>query len=132
MITIFLASVPTLVLIAVGFLALRFKLLEKACVTDINTFLVTFCLPALLFRLIIELDFAEIELSYLYASLTHRITCLLLSSLFAPLLSRTIFPSTAPNLIIFTSFSVLCWTNTIIIGLPVAELLLGNNHLITL
>ncbi|KAL0216417.1 hypothetical protein P9112_008601 [Eukaryota sp. TZLM1-RC] len=128
--SVFVASIPTLLVIILGYCALKFDLLKQSSVSDINQFLVTFCLPALLFTLIIDLDTSTIDVSYIYISLAHRAISLVFSAVIPVFLRKLpAFSSIPLNVFIFSTFSSLVWLNSIIIGLPVAEILFGKQSL---
>ncbi|KAL0210643.1 hypothetical protein RCL1_005079 [Eukaryota sp. TZLM3-RCL] len=128
--SIFLASVPSLAIIAIGYLSVLLNVMQLESMQNINGFLVNFCLPALMFRLVVNLDLSSVQLSYVYCSLLHRLGSLIFAAISSFSIRRLpYFLNISPNVFIFATFSTLVWTNSIIIGLPVAQVLFGTPSL---
>ncbi|KAL0244513.1 hypothetical protein GEMRC1_008597 [Eukaryota sp. GEM-RC1] len=124
-----IAAIPCLVTIILGYLCLQFNLLPTDTVQPVNDFLVLICFPVLLIKLITGLDVGSMSIDYILVSLIHRLVSLVLGFILGPLLHRTIAPSINPTVITYATFSSLVYTNTVVIGFPMALVMFGEESL---
>ncbi|KAL0207140.1 hypothetical protein P9112_012851 [Eukaryota sp. TZLM1-RC] len=128
---ILLAATPCLVTMILGYLCLQLKILQNNSVQPVNNFLVLICFPMLLMKLITGLQLGTMNMDYVYVSVLHRILSLIIAFILGPLISRrkTKSQPVCPKVISYMTFSSLVYTNTVVIGFPMALVMFGEEAL---
>ncbi|KAL0207820.1 hypothetical protein P9112_010407 [Eukaryota sp. TZLM1-RC] len=122
---VFNASIPTLVVIMLGFIAIWYKVLKPCAISEINSFLYRFCVPGLLFNLISTIDLSVVEPLFIWALLVFKASSFLLSLLSCSVAAKLGFKLPL-NQSIFVVWSSFAWTNTVIFGIPISTAMFGD------
>ncbi|KAL0210457.1 hypothetical protein RCL1_004893 [Eukaryota sp. TZLM3-RCL] len=120
------ATTPATLVLILGFLAILLKILEPAAIKQINSFLFSFGLPCLMFRLMSQADFTIVTPNYLIGLVSFKIVTLITSIAVAFILKAGGFkmPIRAN---IFTIWNIMAWGNTVVLGIPVGQSLFEDN-----
>ncbi|KAL0231701.1 hypothetical protein GEMRC1_011105 [Eukaryota sp. GEM-RC1] len=123
--TVLNACVPSLITILVGFVAIMTNVMQPSSISQINSFIFRFAVPCLLFRLMAELDLSIVEPSFIIAVIVFKITSLALSLLICKF-SKHLNYTLPLTLNLFTIWSSLAWTNSVILGIPIGLAMFGD------
>ena len=116
------AAVACLLIIMLGYLFSRFKVLDADGFASINTFSAKICFPFLLFRSLASRPFKEITFEPLLSSLLTNIsTQILLTTIFLIKFEDKLYTYLATVI-------AGCYINYIILGLPIFTSIWGNNY----
>ena len=124
MLTILIIVAPVFALVATGYLAVRFGAFPRTGVSGLITFVNNFAVPCLLFRAMLDIDFAAV---FNPAMIAGYYISALATLAFAIFVARAVFRN-RPGEAVATGFSGV-FSNTVLLGLPIVQRAYGEDVL---
>ncbi len=124
MLTILVIVSPVFALVVTGYLAVRFGLFPKTGVSGLISFVNNFAVPCLLFRAMLDIDFATV---FNPVMITGYYVSALATLAFAIVLARAAFGN-RPGEAVSSGFAAV-FSNTVLLGLPIVQRAYGEDVL---
>eukprot|EP00128_Syssomonas_multiformis_P006427 Colp12_sorted_trinity150504_noHs@31653 len=117
------AVVPLYGTLFIGWLASRFRVLDKVAFGGLNRFIVVFCLPAIIFRVLARANLYAADMRIFAVQTIYVVLCVMLLGIWA-LSRRNKGGDTFGYFISFLSIS--SFPNSLIIGVPILNAMYGT------
>ncbi|KAL0215209.1 hypothetical protein P9112_007393 [Eukaryota sp. TZLM1-RC] len=123
--TVLNATLPSVMTMAIGLLAIKAKSMKHSSVNSINSFIFRFCIPSLLFRLMSSLDISTVEVEFIYALITFKFISFTITLIICLIMRHAGF-ETPLHASIYAIWVAFAWTNSVILGIPIGSALFGE------